>query len=115
MRASRPISHRRSNSIASSLGNLGSVYESLGQYQRAIEFDLQSLKIQREIGDRHGEANSLFNQGFALAKYKPQSLEFLDVLKQARTIYVELKLDNQVRQCDEIIDMFDLTIATESD
>jgi tetratricopeptide (TPR) repeat protein len=98
---------------AFSLGNLGSVYESLGQYQRAIEFDLQSLKIQRKIGDRHGEANSLFNQALALAKYKPQSFEFLDIFRQARAIYAELKINNKVAQCDEAISMFDRIITTE--
>jgi tetratricopeptide (TPR) repeat protein len=40
---------------------LGNAYNSLGQYQRAIDLFEQSLEIKREIGDRHGEARSLWN------------------------------------------------------
>jgi tetratricopeptide (TPR) repeat protein len=47
------------------LGNLGNAYKSLGQYQRAIDFQLQSLEIDRKIGDRGGEAKSLGNLGNA--------------------------------------------------
>jgi tetratricopeptide (TPR) repeat protein len=46
-------------------GSLGNAYDALGEYQRAIDFHQQSLKIKREIGDRHGEANSLGNLGAA--------------------------------------------------
>jgi tetratricopeptide (TPR) repeat protein len=42
---------------------LGSAYFSLGQYQHAIDFYQQSLEIQREIGNRSGEAASLGNLG----------------------------------------------------
>ncbi len=48
---------------ASSYGNLGTVYYSLGEYQKAIEFYQQSLAITREIGDRGGEASSYNNLG----------------------------------------------------
>jgi len=49
--------------------SLGNAYDSLGQYQRAIEFHQQSLEIKREIGDspeerlrqRNGEGKSLGN------------------------------------------------------
>jgi tetratricopeptide (TPR) repeat protein len=50
---------------ANSLGNLGNAYDSLGQYQRAINFYKQQLEIAREIGDRQGEANSLGGLGNA--------------------------------------------------
>jgi tetratricopeptide (TPR) repeat protein len=42
---------------------LGSAYQLLGEYQRAIDFQQQSLEIQREIGNRRGEAVSLGNLG----------------------------------------------------
>jgi tetratricopeptide (TPR) repeat protein len=57
---------------------LGSVYYSLGQYQEALNFYQQSLAIQREIGDRNGEANSLNNLGlvyYSLGKYQ-EALNF---------------------------------------
>ncbi|MFM6269940.1 MAG: tetratricopeptide repeat protein, partial [Dolichospermum sp.] len=48
-----------------SLISLGNAYNSLGQYQTAIDFYQQSLKITREIGDVWGESNSLGNLGGA--------------------------------------------------
>ena len=41
----------------SDFGNLGSAYDSLGQYDKAIEHHNQALAISREIGDRQGEGN----------------------------------------------------------
>ncbi|MGI2909842.1 tetratricopeptide repeat protein, partial [Tolypothrix sp. VBCCA 56010] len=57
----------------------GNAYNSLGQYQRAIEFLQQSLEISREIGDRNGEGASLGNLGNAynsLGQYQ-RAIEFL--------------------------------------
>jgi tetratricopeptide (TPR) repeat protein len=101
------------NGEAISLGNLGVVYSSLGQYQRASEFYQQCLEIQHKIGDRHGEAISLFNQACALSQYKPQCVEALTKLKQARDIYKELKIDDKVKECNETIYNFNRTIETE--
>ena len=42
---------------------MGSAYRQLGEYQRAIDFHQQSLEIQREVGDRQGEAACLGNLG----------------------------------------------------
>jgi tetratricopeptide (TPR) repeat protein len=44
---------------------LGNAYQSLGQYQQAIQFHQQSLDIEREIGDRRGEASSLQSLAYA--------------------------------------------------
>jgi len=60
------------------LGNLGSAYLLLGQYQKAIEFHQQSLAIAREIGDRFGESRSLNTLGLAyksLGQYQ-KAIEF---------------------------------------
>jgi tetratricopeptide (TPR) repeat protein len=88
---------------ASSLCNLGNDYKSLDEYQRAMKFYQQSLEIQRRIGDRYGEATSLFNQALMMKKNQPQNLEFINVFKQSRAIYFELKLDEKVEACDEEI------------
>ncbi len=48
---------------ANSYNNLGAVYYSLGEYQKAIKFHQQSLAITREIDDRGGEAKSYGNLG----------------------------------------------------
>jgi tetratricopeptide (TPR) repeat protein len=49
------------------LGNLGSAYSDLGEYQRAIETLEQRLVIAREIGDRRGAGTALGNLGNAYA------------------------------------------------
>jgi tetratricopeptide (TPR) repeat protein len=48
-----------------SLNSLGNAYYSLGQYQKAIAFNQQSLEIQQAISDKNGEALSLNNLGNA--------------------------------------------------
>ena len=48
-----------------SLVNLGIAYESLGKYDKAIEYQLQGLGITREIKNRSGEGQSLGNLGSA--------------------------------------------------
>jgi tetratricopeptide (TPR) repeat protein len=98
---------------ASSLGNIGVIYGLLGDYQKTIDFYKQSLEIQRTIGDRSGEAAILFNQAQTLKIYQQQSIESLDKLKQSRAIYIELKLDKKVEECDEAIRTLDQIIATE--
>jgi tetratricopeptide (TPR) repeat protein len=45
------------------LGNLGTVYWRLGEYERAVEHYRQSLAVAREIGDPHGERRALGNLG----------------------------------------------------
>ena len=47
------------------LGNLGTTYGSLSQFEKAIEYLEQGLAISREIGDRRGEGIQLGNLGIA--------------------------------------------------
>ncbi|MFN9228988.1 MAG: tetratricopeptide repeat protein [Pseudanabaena sp.] len=74
---------------AAGLGNLGLAYDSLGKYDKAIEFHLQSLAIDREIKDRLGELRSLGSLGsayYSLGKYD-KAIEFqLQSLEIAREI-----------------------------
>ncbi|KAL9950913.1 hypothetical protein ACROYT_G043485 [Oculina patagonica] len=42
---------------ASCYGNLGAVYQSVGEYEKAKDYCLKALAIRREIGDRNGEAS----------------------------------------------------------
>ena len=44
-------------------GNLGTVYESLGEYGKAEEFQRKALALRKEIGDKEGEATSYGNLG----------------------------------------------------
>jgi tetratricopeptide (TPR) repeat protein len=76
---------------ASSLGNLGNAYQSLGEYQRAIDFHQQSLEITRQIGDRRGEALTLQNLGVAYQK-SGRVREGFAASQQAMQILQELDL-----------------------
>ena len=44
-------------------GNLGKSYQSLGDFQKAIECHEKQLKIAKEIGYREGEGNAYHNIG----------------------------------------------------
>jgi CHAT domain-containing protein len=63
---------------------------SLGKYDKAIEFQLQSLAIAREIKDRRGEGNALGNLGIAyysLGKYDKaidSQLQFLAIAREIK-------------------------------
>ncbi|MFM7791819.1 MAG: tetratricopeptide repeat protein, partial [Microcystis panniformis] len=89
-------------SEATSYGNLGNVYDSLGEYQKAIEFYQQSLAITREIGDRGGEAVSWFNLGLTYDKLKRIS-EAKEAYLQSRELFQALGLAADVQKCDDKI------------
>ncbi|MGV9978065.1 tetratricopeptide repeat protein, partial [Micromonospora wenchangensis] len=48
---------------AATLNNIGSVYDNLGDRQRALDHYHQALPIAREVGNRAGEAATLNNIG----------------------------------------------------
>ena len=49
------------------LNNIGTVYNALGQNETALEYYKQALPIRREVGDRVGEAVTLNNIAFIFA------------------------------------------------
>jgi tetratricopeptide (TPR) repeat protein len=49
---------------------LGNVYDSLGEYQKAIEFYQKSLEIFQEMESIIGEPKTLFNLGLTYYKLK---------------------------------------------
>ena len=74
------------NSESRSLNNLGEVYSSLGQYQKAIEYHQQSLAIAKQIGDRSGAAVSINNLGVAY-KNLGQYQKAIDLFQQSLVIF----------------------------
>ena len=96
---SRKITER--NGEASSLGNLGLAYSSLGQYQQAIQFHQQSLEIRREIGDRNGEAYSLNNLGLTFKKLS-RGGESINAFNASRKIFEELGLYHEIEGSDKV-------------
>ena len=65
------------------------MYGSLGQYQEALNFYQQSLAIEREIGDRNGEAGSLNNLG-NVYRLLGQCQEALNFYQQSLAIKREI-------------------------
>ncbi|MEH1842758.1 MAG: tetratricopeptide repeat protein [Nostoc sp.] len=83
------IGARENRNYQAALILLGNAYNSLGQYQWAIEFLQQSLEIFREIGDRNGEANSLISLGNAY-NYLGQYQRKIEFLQQSLEIFKEI-------------------------
>jgi tetratricopeptide (TPR) repeat protein len=81
---------------------LGNAYNSLGEYQKAIDFYQQSLEIKREIGDRNGEANTWFNLGITRQNLQ-QKPEAKTAYENARNLYQAMGLDKDVKDCNEAI------------
>lgn len=66
------------------LGNIGMVYDDLGQYNKALSYYQQALAINRETGGRRGEGNNLTNMGLVyqnLNQYDKAVRSFLESLK----------------------------------
>ena len=55
--------YRSQSAATASYGNLGTLFRSLGQYDKAREYQEKALAIRIEIGDRDGEATSYGNLG----------------------------------------------------
>ncbi|MDB9437981.1 tetratricopeptide repeat protein, partial [Dolichospermum lemmermannii CS-548] len=72
----RAVGNRRGE--ATTLNNIGLVYDALGEKQKALDFYNQALPILRAVGDRGGEAVTLNNIGLvydALGE-KQKALDF---------------------------------------
>ncbi|MCH7662713.1 MAG: tetratricopeptide repeat protein, partial [Chloroflexi bacterium] len=71
------------------LGNLGMVYSTLGETQKAIEFYEQALVIARDIGDRRNEGAWLGNLGIA-HRYLVKTEKAIEFHEQALVISREI-------------------------
>jgi CHAT domain-containing protein/tetratricopeptide (TPR) repeat protein len=74
---------------ASSLNNLGNIYNLLGEYSPAINYYKQSLKIQQEIGNRSGEAESLNALG-SIYDSMGEYLQAIDCHQQCLNIHQKI-------------------------
>ncbi|MBD1904664.1 tetratricopeptide repeat protein [Funiculus sociatus GB2-A5] len=82
-------SNSESWEFAASLNSLGNAYNSLGQYQSAIDYLQQSLAITREMSARNGEAKSLIGLGNAYNSLGQYRLA-IDYLEQSLAIFREI-------------------------
>jgi tetratricopeptide (TPR) repeat protein len=72
------------------LGNLGNAYSDLGDPRKAIDFYDQALQISREIGDRRGEGNRLFNMSLSLHALG-QNEKAVSLARSALAIFEEIE------------------------
>jgi CHAT domain-containing protein/tetratricopeptide (TPR) repeat protein len=70
---------------AKTLNNIGVVYDSLGEYQKALDFYKQALPLWRAVSARGGEANTLNNIGHVYYSLGEKQ-KALDFLNQALTL-----------------------------
>jgi tetratricopeptide (TPR) repeat protein len=85
----QPTNQDENIGFAGVLTSLGSAYQSLGQYQIAIDYYQQSLTIYREIGNRKGEASSLNNLGNTY-DFLGQYQIAIDYHQQSLAIFIEI-------------------------
>ena len=71
------------------MGNIGNIYRHMGDPDKALDYHQQSLKIERKIGRREGEAADLGNIGI-IYKTKGEMDKALDYLSQALEIFEEI-------------------------
>ncbi|HDP93969.1 MAG TPA: tetratricopeptide repeat protein [Candidatus Aminicenantes bacterium] len=76
--------------LASALNNIGISYDMQGNYEKALEYYLQSLKIKEALGDRKAIASSLNNVGIILGTLGRND-EALKYYNQVLAIKEELK------------------------
>ena len=74
-------------SEGSTLNNVGFVYQSLGENQKALEYYNQALPVLREAGDRSGEARTLSNIGLIHSNLGDMQ-KALDVIANERPIFL---------------------------
>jgi tetratricopeptide (TPR) repeat protein len=74
------------------LNNISSIYRVKGDYNTALDYLTQSLKIQQAIGDNHGEGVTLNNLGSLKHSQNSrainQTLQFLKTCKVCHTITI---------------------------
>jgi CHAT domain-containing protein/dienelactone hydrolase len=77
---------------ASTLNNMGRVYNNLGQKPKALEYLNQALPIWQELGNRSGEASTLDNMGRTYADMG-QGQQALQYFNRALTLW---RADNEL-------------------
>ncbi len=81
---------------------MGNAYNSLGDYQKAINYYQQSLQIAREIGDLRIQAIVWFNLGITRQNLQQKS-EAKTAYENARKLFQEIGLKQNVQDCNEAI------------
>ncbi|MBD2391263.1 tetratricopeptide repeat protein [Aphanizomenon flos-aquae NRERC-008] len=80
----RAVGDRRGE--ATTLNNIGAVYNALGEKQKALDYYNQALPIRRAVGDRGGEATTLNNIGAVYDDLGEKQKALVDYYNQALPI-----------------------------
>jgi tetratricopeptide (TPR) repeat protein len=81
---------KKRSSEGAHLGNLGLVYDDLGETRKAIKYHEQALAIHRDIGDKQGESANLGNIGNAYA-HLGETRKAIEYYEQALAITREIR------------------------
>jgi tetratricopeptide (TPR) repeat protein len=103
----RQVRDRRSEAVA--LTNLGTVYEEMGAWKQAVDHLTQAIAIQKEIGDRQGEAHSRQSMEKALLGLR----RFDETLQQDRQA-TDLAHDHRGRS-DPLLSLIEAYLSAASD
>jgi CHAT domain-containing protein len=77
---------------ATTLNNIGHVYDALGEKQKALDYWQQALPLSQAVGDRAGEATTLHNIGYLLQQQNQPQLGII-FYKQSVNVYETLRGD----------------------
>ncbi len=100
----RLVENQRSEAVA--LGNLGLIYQKLGEYDLALEHHQDALRLDRLYGNKEGEAVDLVNIGLIYRDQQEQE-QALRYLKLASRIFEELGQSHHVRFVQNYIENID--------
>ena len=79
---------------ASTLNNIGMVWQNLGHYAKALDFYEQTLSLLRQIGDVRVEAITLSNIAIILWEQEDRATA-LESMQTARAIKVRIGISNE--------------------
>ena len=95
--------HKKIGSLegqAQDLGNIGLIYQTLGEPQKALEYYQKSLEIAKRIGTLEVQANQLGNIGALYGNLGDQK-QALNYFQRAREIFVKIGAKLEIEKADQ--------------
>ena len=89
--------------LAIAYGNLGLIYKTRGELDKALEFYLKALKLNEELGSKEGMANQYANLG-TLAETKGDMKTACGHWKKARDLYQQVGIPHMVAKVQAWLD-----------
>ena len=89
--------------LATNYNNIGAIYQSKGDYDKALEYYQKSLKITEQIGDQAGLATTYNNIGL-ICKSKGDYDKALNYAQRAFSIFEQIGAKDKAKQVKENIE-----------